>query len=127
MQKEKSDMNLLKFVESQEIAARDVGFYWENIDQIIEQIRSECSEVVEAWKMGDRAHLQEEVGDLLQASIGLAVFCGLDSHDTLLQSSQKFQKRFDLVISLAKQDGITDLHSLSFSVLLEYWSRAKNL
>lgn len=37
--------------------------------QIIEQVQSECREVQEAWKEGNRAHLQEEIGDLIQAAI----------------------------------------------------------
>jgi uncharacterized protein YabN with tetrapyrrole methylase and pyrophosphatase domain len=121
------EKNLLKVVENQEIAAKNIGFYWENLEQIVDQIKSECAEVIEAWKKGDREHLQEEVGDLLQASISLAVYCGLDSEETLQKSTQKFQKRFDLVVSLAKQDGFTDLHVLPFSVLLAYWNRAKFL
>ena len=119
------DDNLFKVVEKQEFAIRDFGFPWEHAGQIIEQIRGECKEVEEALQEVDKAHLQEEVGDLMQAAITLAVFCGLDPQETLLASIHKFQKRFDLIVALAKQDGHETLHGQPFDVLMSYWNRAK--
>ncbi|MBA3721443.1 MAG: hypothetical protein H0W88_03480 [Parachlamydiaceae bacterium] len=74
MQTPSKDNCLLKLVEEQEISARKFGFYWEHIDQLIEQIQSECLEVQDAWKKNDRAHLQEEIGDLYHARVGLIIF-----------------------------------------------------
>lgn len=118
---------LLKRVEKQEIAAHEFGFSWEHIDQLIKQIRDECCEIEEAWQKGDRAHLQEEIGDLLHAATALAVFCKLDPHETLLKSIEKFQKRFDLVVQLAQSEGHTTLHEQPFDVLMHYWDRAKKI
>lgn len=115
----------LKRVEEQEIVAREFGFYWENINQLIEQIRSECKEVQEAWQNNDRAHLQEEIGDLIQAAVSLAVFCELDPHETLLKSIDKFQKRYDTVVKLAQSEGYNTLHEQSFEVLMGFWDRSK--
>lgn len=116
---------LLKRVEEQEMVARKFGFYWEHINQIIEQIQTECVEVQEAWQKNDRSHLQEEVGDLLQAAVSLVVFCDLDPHETLLKSIEKFQKRYDTVVELAHLDGYAHLQQQPFEVLLSYWKRAK--
>lgn len=116
---------LLKKVETQELAAKDYGFYWENINQLIEQIQSECHEVMEAWQHNDRTHLQEEIGDLLQAAVSLAVFCELDPHQTLKQAIDKFQNRYDKVVELASQDGLENFHQQPFDVLMNYWGRAK--
>lgn len=54
--------------------AKEFGFYWENFSQLIEQIQSECVEIQEAWDKKDIDHLQEEVGDLIQAAISLSIF-----------------------------------------------------
>lgn len=123
--KDPKDHCLLKKVEEQEIAAREFGFYWENLRQLIEQIQSECLEVEEAWQKNDRTHLQEEIGDLIQAAVALAVFCDLDPHETLSKSIQKFQKRYDIVVELAKRDGYDHLHKQSFEVLMNYWNLSK--
>jgi uncharacterized protein YabN with tetrapyrrole methylase and pyrophosphatase domain len=118
---------LLKVVEEQEITAKKFGFYWERIEQLIEQIQSECVEVEKAWETNDRSHLAEEVGDLMQASVSLAIFCGLDPHETLRKSIEKFQKRYDKVVRLAARDGLDNLHDQSTEILMDYWNRAKQL
>lgn len=116
---------LLKRAETQERIAKDFGFYWESLDQLIEQIQSECQEIKEAWEKNDRNHLKEEVGDLLLAGISLAIFCRLDPHDTLKQSIEKFQIRYDKLVSLVHQEGLESLKGQSLEVLLNYWKKAK--
>ena len=94
---------------------------------MIEQIRSECVEIKEAYEKKDRSHLQEEVGDLLAAAASLAVFCELDPVETLDKSCQKFQKRYDCVVDLAKKDGLATLHNQPWHVLMHYWDQAKKV
>lgn len=117
---------LLKRVEELEKISKDFGFYWETIDQLIEQIQSECIEVQEAWKNQDRVHLKEEVGDLIQAAVSLAIFCKLDPHETLLKSIEKYHHRFNSLVKLAKEDGRQNLKDQPFDLLKEYWDRAKS-
>lgn len=116
---------LLKRVEKQEIEAQEFGFYWENFHQILQQIQSECIEIQEAWAKENSLHIQEEIGDLIQASISLAVFCRLDPHETLLKSIAKFQRRYDTVVQLARSEGFENLHKQSSEILMDYWQRAK--
>jgi uncharacterized protein YabN with tetrapyrrole methylase and pyrophosphatase domain len=120
-------MDLFTEVERQETEAKEFGFYWEHIDQLIDQIQSECKEVKEAFELNDRAHLQEELGDLMQAAISLAVYCNEDPAATLKKSIDKFQKRYDAVVELAQRDGHKTLHGKSFDELMVYWDRAKVL
>lgn len=116
---------LLRQVEQQELVAKEFGFYWENLNQLIEQIQSECVEIQDAWNKKDVSHLQEEVGDLIQAAISLAIFCKLDPHETLSKSIEKFQRRYDLVVQLAQSEGHENLHQQPFETLMDYWNRAK--
>lgn len=123
----KKEHCLLKKVEEQEAEANRFGFYWQHIEQLLEQIRSECNEVEESWAKNDLPHLQEEIGDLIQAAISLAVFCNFDPHETLLKSIDKFQKRYDAVVKLAQEDGFETLHDQPFDVLMHYWNRSKEM
>lgn len=116
---------LLKRVEKQEIEAQAFGFYWENFYQLIEQIRSECIEIQEAWEINDRRHLQEEIGDLIHAVVSLAAYCKLDPSETLKQSIEKFQRRYDTVVQMVQKEGHDNLHKQPFDVLMSYWKRAK--
>jgi uncharacterized protein YabN with tetrapyrrole methylase and pyrophosphatase domain len=117
--------SLIKLVEKQETECQEFGFYWESIDQLIEQIISECREIKEAHEKNDKVHLQEEVGDLLQAAVSLAVFLKLDPEETLAKSIKKFQKRFDALVEFAKQDGHATLENQPLEVLMKYWHQAK--
>lgn len=117
----------MKQVELQEKTAKEFGFYWDHLDQLTDQIKSECAEIKEAWEKGDLKHLQEEVGDLLQAAISVAVFCNLDPEETLQQSILKFQKRYDKLVGLAKEDGLDNLKGKDFAAQLSYWERAKRV
>lgn len=116
---------LLKRIEKQEADARHYGFFWQNVNQIISQIHSECKEVQEAWNKNDKESLQDEVGDLMQASVSLAIFCGLDPQETLSKSVDKFQARYEKVQRLAKDDGYDNLQQQPFEVLISYWNKAK--
>lgn len=125
MQDSANKFCLLKKVEKQELVAKEFGFYWENFSQLIEQIQNECMEIQEARDKKDINHLQEEVGDLIQAAISLAVFCGLDPHETLSKSIEKFQRRYDVIVQLAHSEGHENLHKQSYEALMNYWKRAK--
>lgn len=127
MEKISQDNNLFKRIEAQENAARQFGFYWSNIDELITQIQSECIEIQEAWQSGEKKHLEEEIGDLLLASISLAIFCDLDPQITLCKSTEKFQKRYNSLVELAHTDGYSELKQQSVEVLMSYWKRAKQL
>src|SRR5262245_3883873 len=116
---------VFKRVFEQEKESKEFGFYWEGIDQIIEQIKSECDEVKEAWLKGDRAHLEEEMGDLLNAAVCLSIFCRLEAEEALLKNTDKYEGRFRRLVKLVKQDGLENLKGKSIDVLLGYWRRAK--
>ena len=70
-------------------------------------------------------NLQEEIGDLIQAAISLAVFCKLDPRETLSKGIDKFQRRYDVVVQLARSEGHENLHKQPFEILMDYWKRAK--
>lgn len=125
MQNSSNEPCLLKKVEKQELAAKAFGFYWESVPQLIAQIQNECTEIQEAWDKEDIDHVQEEIGDLMQAAISLAVFCELDPRTTLSKSIEKFQRRYDTVVQLARNEGRDNLHKQSFETLMDYWNRAK--
>jgi len=76
---------------------------------------------------GDQNKLQDEIGDLLHAVFSLCVFNGLNPHDTLTRSVEKFERRFNAVQQLAIEDGLSTLQGKSFDDLMTYWDKAKCL
>ncbi len=127
MDSKPTQQDVLGVVTQHEQIARDFGFVWDNIDQILEQIQSECLEVKHAWLRGDQKNLEEEIGDLINATISLAIFCDLNPTETLAKNNKKFHKRYQTVVSLVQSDGLDDLKGQPLSVLLNYWQKAKEM
>lgn len=117
--------DLLGKLVEQEKQALEFGFYWESLQQLIAQIASECAEIEEASAKGDKNHLREEIGDLMSAAVSLCIFLKMDPYQTLNENIEKIQKRFDILVSLVKQDGLNHLKGQSMDVLLSYWDKAK--
>lgn len=119
------NLDILDQIVLQEKEAFDFGFYWESIDQLWDQIESEVQEIKEAYAEGNSSHLQEEIGDLIQAALGLCVFCGFHPQETLEVSLEKFDRRFKRLKTFAYQEGHTTLKGQPLNILLQYWHRAK--
>lgn len=117
--------DLFKKIMVQEKESLEFGFYWENIEQLLEQVKSECDEVSEAYLKNDHKHLKEEIGDLINATISLSIFCNIDPKEVLIESIEKYQKRFDTLVELVKKDGLENLKNKSMEVLMSYWFKAK--
>jgi ATP diphosphatase len=69
--------------------------------------------------------LQEEMGDLLHAAFSLCIFLKLDPMITLEKSISKFERRFNAVKQIAKQQNLTSLNGKPFDELMNFWNKAK--
>jgi uncharacterized protein YabN with tetrapyrrole methylase and pyrophosphatase domain len=118
-------MTILTKLISLEYAAADFGFQWETAEQIIEQARSELHEIEEILHDSNRERLQEEIGDLMHAVFSLCVFCQFDPNETLRNSVEKFERRFNEVKLLALKQGLNTLQGQNFDTLMEFWEKAK--
>ncbi len=120
-------VDLLNKLVKLEQNAREFGLCWEKTEQIMDQITSECNEVTEHLQSAeiDINGLQEEIGDLLHAVFSLCVFCELDPKETINNSVNKFESRLDMVLQIAKEQGVKSLSGYSFDELMRYWDEAK--
>ena len=124
-------MDLLDKVVSLEESASEFGFRWENTDQIMQQIQSECEEIKKhlhhELSQDSKAALQEEIGDLLHAVFSLCVFAGFSPRMTLGQSLTKFERRLRAVKLITEEQGLNHLDGKPFDELMTIWDRAKEL
>jgi MazG family protein len=72
-----------------------VGFDWTDAEGPRAKIEEELREFDEARGGGDRARMQEELGDLLFATVNLARKLGLDAEQGLRDATDRFARRFD--------------------------------
>ncbi len=124
-------MNVLEKLTKLEHEAESFGFRWENHDQIMAQIHSECLEINAHLKdlasNASDTRLQEEIGDLLHAVFSLCVFCQLNPEETLKKSVSKFERRLKAVKQIAATQELTTLKGYSFDQLMAFWEQAKAL
>ena len=119
-------MTILEEVEHLEQDAAAFGLQWETKDQIMTQIRNECLEIEEHFQSPEqREALQDEIGDLLHATLSLCVFCHFDPELTLRKSLDKFKHRLNTMKDIAKEQGLIHLKDKSFDELMKYWEQAK--
>lgn len=119
----KSFPSLLRAYKIQKKAA-DVGFDWSSAEEAMPKVHEEADEVLEAIKSGDRARIEDEVGDLFFAAVNVARLKKVDPDLALTAATDKFEKRFKLTESLIIADG-KKLEDMSLAEMDEYWERAK--
>jgi len=100
-----------------------VGFDWPEIDPVVEKVREEMTEVVEAQNDEERA---SELGDLLFAVVNWARWLKVDAESALRQTNQRFLRRFSHVEQRAAQQG-RRLSDMTLQEMDVFWEEAKNL
>lgn len=114
--------SLVKALRMQDKAAQ-VGFDWENKNQVWEKVEEELNEFKTSSNAKDR---EEEFGDLLFSLINYARFENINPDDALEKTNQKFKKRFEYIEAKAEAKNL-DLKSLGLRQMDEWWVEAKNL
>ncbi len=106
--------------EMQERAA-NLGYDWPSIDGVLDKVREEVGELVEA---DDAAHRAEELGDLLFVLVNVGRKTGIEVEAALRAANDKFRRRFRHVEGAAAVRGVA-LRDLSFEELDALWDAAK--
>ena len=101
--------------------AAKAGFEWEDIAGVWSKVNEELEELKDAICSGDKAHAQEELGDVLFTLVNVARWCELSPEEGLAGTNQRFLDRFSRVE--AALDG--DLEGHSIQKLEELWQQAK--
>ena len=106
--------------EMQERAAH-LGYDWPSIDGVLDKVREEIDELVEAE---DDAHRAEELGDLLFVLTNVGRKTGIEVEGALRAANEKFRRRFRHVERAAAARGVA-LRDCSFEELDAFWDAAK--
>lgn len=114
---------LTRAVKLQKRAAR-VGFDWPTTGEVLEKLREEMEELVEAREKLAEAEVVEEMGDLLFVMANLARHMGVDPEAALRGANAKFTRRFakieDWLAEVGKTPDKSDLAEMD-----ALWNRAR--
>lgn len=110
-------------ISAQKISKKAVktGFEWPNEESLYDCIYSEFEEFKQAEQEGDKSHMEEELGDILFATVNLARWNKIDAEQALLKANKKFEKRFRKMEELA----VKPLNEYSFEEFDALWKKAK--
>src|SRR5687768_6618257 len=104
--------------------AKQVGFEWENKDQVWEKVEEEIKELKEVVDTGQQAKVEEEFGDVLFSLINYARFLQVDAENALELTNKKFIHRFTQMEQSALKEG-KDLTNMSLEEMDDIWNSVK--
>ncbi len=104
-------------------AAR-IGFDWDSVEGVFDKMNEEAGELRQALNAKDARRSEEEMGDLLFASVNLARFLHIDPEIALKKANAKFSMRFRQMEELASKTGKA-LAEAPREQMEKFWESAK--
>ncbi|MBT0727954.1 nucleoside triphosphate pyrophosphohydrolase [Rosenbergiella australiborealis] len=103
-----------------------VGFDWETLGPVVDKVKEELEEVMEEATKQPRnpERLEEELGDLLFATVNLTRHLGSRAETTLHKANVKFERRFRHVEQIMAKQGLT-LEQASLAQMESAWQQVK--
>ena len=103
---------------------RQVGFEWENDQQVWAKVEEEIEEFKEIVQLnGSKEALEDEFGDILFSLINFARYKGIDPETSLERVNLKFKRRFEYIESRAPKP----LKEMTLGEMDALWDEAKEL
>jgi len=89
-------------------------------------IDAEKAELQKAVAEGNKAQIEEELGDLLFSCVNTARHLGVNAEMALTASTEKFIDRFAVTEKLVSEESL-DMKSMPIETLDLYWDKAKHI
>lgn len=103
---------------------KQVGFEWENTEQVWAKVEEEIGELQENIQNGaSRDKIEEEYGDVLFALVNYGRFIGVEPETALERVNRKFKRRFEYIEANAPRP----LKDMTLAEMDALWNEAKGL
>lgn len=106
--------------------ARNVGFDWEEKEQVWDKVKEEFGELQAEISSMDKDKAEAEFGDLFFSIINAARLYGINPDNALERTNQKFTRRFNYLEENTIKQG-RNLKDMSLEEMDKYWNEAKKL
>lgn len=101
---------------------KQVGFEWENTDQVWAKVQEEIGELQDNLQNGaTQADIEDEFGDVLFALVNYARFIGVEPEGALERCNRKFKSRFEYIEANAPRP----LQDMTLAEMDALWNAAK--
>ncbi|HSH36045.1 nucleoside triphosphate pyrophosphohydrolase [Schnuerera sp.] len=118
--------SLMRSYKVQERAGQ-VGFDWDNVDGALDKVKEEYFEVIESINTiegGDVEKVEEELGDLLFATVNVCRFLNVNPEVALNRTINKFIDRFEIMELKSRKMG-KKLEEMTLEEMDILWNEAK--
>ena len=119
----KSLPSMVKAIRLQE-KSKQVGFEWENTNQVWQKVEEELNELKEAIASNNHDSIEDEMGDVFFSLVNLSRFLNLDAERALERTNKKFMNRFMKMEEAAAKEN-KFLHDMSLTEMDELWNKIK--
>lgn len=116
---------LLRAEKVQKKAAK-VGFDWPDVAPAMDKVIEELQEVKDVYKSNKRAKIEEEVGDLIFATVNIARILDIDPEFAVNYTIDKFIKRFQYIEETAIRKGL-NIKNMTLDEMDQLWNEAKSV
>jgi XTP/dITP diphosphohydrolase len=104
--------------------AKQVGFEWDNKEQVWDKVQEELQELQEVVKEKDKNRIEDEFGDVVFSLINYARFLQIDAENALERTNKKFIQRFTQMEDIASEQG-NQLHDMTLQEMDAIWNTVK--
>lgn len=104
--------------------AKQVGFEWDNKEQVWDKVQEELQELQEVVKENDKDRIEDEFGDVVFSLINYARFLQIDAENALERTNKKFIQRFTQMEDIASEQG-KQLHDMTLQEMDAIWNTVK--
>ncbi|HAR84616.1 nucleotide pyrophosphohydrolase [Clostridium sulfidigenes] len=104
--------------------AGKVGFDWDDVEPAMEKVIEELQEIKDVYKNSDVSKIQEEVGDLIFATVNIARLLDIDPEFAVNYTIDKFIKRFQFIEESGIKKGV-DMKEMTLEEMETLWSESK--
>lgn len=104
--------------------AAGIGFDWPDVKGPLVKVKEELGELERELGSARREQIEEEIGDLLFATVNLARKLGIEAGQALEHANLKFTDRFEKVEKLAEERGL-EMGRASLQELDKLWDEVK--
>ncbi|WP_075183198.1 nucleoside triphosphate pyrophosphohydrolase [Pantoea sp. 1.19] len=103
-----------------------VGFDWHSLGPVLDKVHEEIDEVMHEAQQAvvDAQKLEEEIGDLLFATVNLSRHLGSKAEIALQKANDKFERRFRQVEALIAAQGVA-MGEASLAQMEAAWQQVK--
>lgn len=104
--------------------ARNIGFDWEEKEQVWDKVKEEFSELQEEIRTMHKDEMEQEFGDLFFSIINAARKYDINPENALERTNQKFIRRFNYLEDYTLKEGI-QLKNMTLEEMDKIWDEAK--